>query len=287
MKIITDERCTGYWHPGHPERPERISSTSAKLRERNELPITWSKPGPCDEAAILRAHSPELVARLAEPEDFDADTPFLPNIADYARASVGAALEALRLARAGESVFSLMRPPGHHATRNRAMGFCYLNNMAIAVLEALATGAKRVAVFDFDVHHGNGTEAILLNQPGAGFFSIHQFPCYPGTGTRNVGSNCFNYPVLPQTLRGDYRHVLESAVEHLQSFKPELIGVSAGFDAYARDPLAQGSLEIEDFFWLGRSLRNLSVPVFSLLEGGYSPDLPDLILAYLRGLEGK
>ena len=87
------------------------------------------------------------------------------------------------------------------------MGFCYLNNVAIAVLEALATGAKRVAVFDFDVHHGNGTEAILLNNPGAAFFSIHQFPCYPGTGTRNVGDNCFNYPVLPQTPRGEYRHV--------------------------------------------------------------------------------
>jgi acetoin utilization deacetylase AcuC-like enzyme len=180
-----------------------------------------------------------------------------------------------------------MRPPGHHATRNRAMGFCYLNNVAIAVLEALATGAKRVAVLDFDVHHGNGTEAILLNNPGAAFLSIHQFPCYPGTGTRNVGNNCFNYPVLPQTLRGEYLHVLVSALEHLETFKPTLVAVSAGFDSYARDPLAQGSLEMEDFHWLGQSLRNLGVPVFSVLEGGYSAELPELILAYLKGLDGK
>jgi acetoin utilization deacetylase AcuC-like enzyme len=287
MRIITDERCTGYWHPGHPERPERIIATWEKLRSQTELPITWSTPGPGDDAAILRAHTAEHLARLSQGENFDDDTPAFPNLADYARASVGAALDALKAARAGETVFSLMRPPGHHATRNRAMGFCYLNNIAIAALEALATGAKRVAVFDFDVHHGNGTESILRNNAGAAFFSIHQFPCYPGTGTRNVGNNCYNYPVLPQTTRGEYLHILVSALEHLQAFKPTLIAVSAGFDAYAHDPLAQGTLEAEDFHWLGQSLRNLGVPLFSLLEGGYSTELPELIVAYLKGLEGK
>ena len=287
VRVITDERCVGYSHPGHPERPERIIATWARLRSQTELPITWSEPGTCDDVAILRAHAPEHLARLARLEDFDEDTPAYPNLVDYARASVAAALDALKAARAGETVFSLMRPPGHHATRNRAMGFCYLNNVAIAVLEALATGAKRVAVFDFDVHHGNGTEALLLNKPEAAFFSIHQFPCYPGTGTRNVGNNCFNYPVPPQTARGEYRHVLASALEQLQAYRPGLVAVSAGFDGYARDPLAQGALEAEDFYWLGQSLRNLGVPLFSLLEGGYSADLPELILAYLKGVEGK
>lgn len=287
MRIITDERCTRYSRPGHPERPERILATWEKLRSQAELPITWCTPRPADDQTILRAHTPEHLARVSVPEDFDDDTPAFPNLADYARASAGAALDALQAARAGETVFSLMRPPGHHATRNRAMGFCYLNNVAIAVLEALATGAKRVAVLDFDVHHGNGTQAILLNNPGAAFLSIHQFPCYPGTGTRNVGNNCYNYPVLPQTLRGDYLHVLASALEHLASFKPSLVAVSAGFDAYAHDPLAQGTLEEEDFYWLGQSLRNLGVPVFSVLEGGYSAELPELILAYLKGLDGK
>ncbi len=287
MTIITDEQCTGYSCPGHPERPERITSAGQKLRNQTELPIAWANPGPGSQEAILRAHSPEHLARLNEPEDFDADTPFFPNIADYARASVGAALEALRRARAGETVFSLMRPPGHHALRQRAMGFCYLNNVAIAVLEALATGASRVAVYDFDVHHGNGTEAILLNKPGAAFFSIHQFPCYPGTGTRNVGDNCFNFPVPPRTPRGEYRHVLQSAFEHLHAFQPGLVAVSAGFDAYARDPLAQETLEAEDYYWLGQSFRQLGVPVVSLLEGGYSTDLSELIFAYIKGLEGK
>ncbi len=287
MRIITDDRCAGYSHPGHPERPERITATVNLLRNQTELPIAWSSDGPCDESAILRAHTAEHLARLTKPEDFDPDTPFLPGIADYARASVGAALEGLKSARAGEMVFSLMRPPGHHALPRRAMGFCYLNNIAIAALEALAGGVRRVAVYDFDVHHGNGTEAILLNQPGAAFFSVHQFPCYPGTGTRNVGNNCFNYPIVPQAPRAEYRQVLQSALVTLQDFKPDLVAVSAGFDAYVRDPLAQGSLETEDYHWLGDSFRRLGVPVLSLLEGGYSPELPQLIFAYLKGLEGK
>jgi acetoin utilization deacetylase AcuC-like enzyme len=284
MKVITDERCTGYRMPGHPERPERISATLRKLREQDDLAITWGKPAKVDDRVLLRAHSAEHLERLKQEIDFDGDTPYLPGIPDFARASAGATLEAMRAARAGEMAFSLMRPPGHHATQNRAMGFCYLSNMAIAVLEAQATGAKRVAVYDFDVHHGNGTEAILLNKPNTAFVSIHQFPCYPGTGGRNVGNNCFNYPVPPQTPRGDYRHVLESALEHLKDFKPDLVGVSAGFDAYARDPLAEETLEAEDYYWLGASFRKLGLPVFSVLEGGYSDDLPELIFAYLRGL---
>ena len=287
MKIITDEHCTEYSRPGHPERPARITRSLEKLRAQKELTITWTKPASFEEAVLLRAHTPEHLARLVEPGDFDADTPFFPNIGLRARASVGAGLEALKTARAGEAVFGLMRPPGHHATRNRAMGFCYLSNIAIAVLEALATGAKKVAVYDFDVHHGNGTEAILVNKPGAAFFSIHQYPCYPGTGSRNVGDNCFNYPVPPQTPRMEYRRILTSALEQLQKFKPDLVAVSAGFDAYARDPLAQETLEAEDYYWLGQSLRKLGLPLFSLLEGGYSDDLPELIFAYLRGLEGK
>jgi len=287
VKIITDERCIGYHSPGHPERPARISSTLDKLRRQKELPIEWGQPGRADEAAILRAHTVEHVARLRIPEDFDGDTPYFPHIADFARNSVAAALNALKCARAGETVFSLMRPPGHHATRNGAMGFCYLNSIAIAVLEAMATGTQRAAVFDFDVHHGNGTEAILLNQSGTAFYSIHQHPGYPGTGTANGGKNCFNFPVTPGTPRNAYRKVLERALGELKQFKPELVAVSAGFDAYARDPIAQETLETEDFHWLGQELRKVGVPMFSLLEGGYSSDLPELVFAYLNGLNGK
>src|SRR5581483_9554792 len=242
MKIVTDEACLAYSAPGHPERPDRIRESLAFLRSQSELPITWSAPLPADETAILRAHSPKLVGRLGEEGDFDADTPWFPNIEEHARRSVGAALACLKAARAGDASFSLMRPPGHHATRNRIMGFCYLNSIAIAALEALATGAKRVAVFDFDVHHGNGTEDILVREPRAAFFSIHQHPCYPGTGTANVGDNCFNYPVAPETDRKSYRTVIERALKDLQKVKPDIVAVSAGFDAYARDPLAQETL---------------------------------------------
>lgn len=287
VKIITDERCAGYSSYGHPESPRRITATMAYLRQQQELSLAWIAPGRVSDQQILRAHSPELLARLKIPEDFDADTPFYENITDYARASAAAALDALSAARGGENVFSLMRPPGHHATRDQAMGFCYLNNIAMAALEAVATGAKRVAVFDFDVHHGNGTETILLNQPGVAFFSIHLYPFYPGTGGANVGNNCFNYPVAPASPYEIYRAALARALEDLKRFRPDLIAVSAGFDAYVRDPLGGGILEVEDFHWLGQSLRALGVPMFSVLEGGYSRDLPELILAYLKGVEGK
>jgi acetoin utilization deacetylase AcuC-like enzyme len=287
VKVVTDERCAGYAWPGHPEGPGRITGSLAGLKNQTELPIDWVKPGEVSDAQILRAHAPELLARLQIPKDFDADTPFYDNIAGYARASAAAALDALAAARRGESVFSLMRPPGHHATRDRAMGFCYLNNIAIAALEAAATGAKRVAVFDFDVHHGNGTEAILLDRPGTAFFSIHLYPFYPGTGSVNVGNNCFNYPVAPDAPRETYRAALARALDDLKKYQPGLVAVSAGFDAYVRDPLGQSALEAEDFHWLGQSLRALGVPLFSLLEGGYSKDLPDLILAYLQGVAGK
>ena len=288
VTIITDANCTGYARAGHPENPRRVAATVARLQSQTELPLDWVTPGAnvADEI-ILRAHAPEMLTRLKIAEEFDADTPFFENISSYARAAVSAALDALKLCRAGEPAFSLMRPPGHHATRERSMGFCYLNNIAIATLEARATGAKRVAVFDFDVHHGNGTEDILLNQPGVEFFSVHQHPAYPNTGSENAGHNCFNYPVAPSASRETYRAKLASALDDLRSYRPELIAVSAGFDAYAHDPLAEGTLLAEDFHWLGQSLRNLKVPLFSVLEGGYSHDLPELILAYLKGLEGK
>jgi acetoin utilization deacetylase AcuC-like enzyme len=288
MNVITDERCTTYSSRGHPERPARISKSVEKLQAQKELPVTWLSPVSIDDEVILRAHTREHLKRVKEAaENFDGDTPAHEHIYDHACRSIGGAIHAMRLARKGEWALSLLRPPGHHATRNQAMGFCYFNSIAIAALEALATGASKVAIYDFDVHHGNGTEAILVTEPHTAFASIHQHPCYPGTGTADVGNNCFNYPVAPKTPPAEYRKTLTRALERLGQQKPDLIGVSAGFDAYARDPLAQETLEAEDFHWIGGSLRKLGIPVFSVLEGGYSNDLPDLILAYLKGLEGK
>ena len=135
-----------------------------------------------------------------------------PEIADHARRSVGGALAALQAARAGEMAFSLMRPPGHHATRDTQHGLLLSQLHRHRRAGSAGDGREKVAVFDFDVHHGNGTEDILLNQPGAAFFSIHQYPCYPGTGGANVGDNCFNFPVAPKTPREDYRAVLSQAL---------------------------------------------------------------------------
>src|SRR5262245_30767147 len=157
MTIITDPRCTEYSKPGHPERPQRITGTVEKLKSQTELSLKWIEPLPVDDEIFLRAHSKELLALLKEaPADFDGDTPAYAKIFEHARRSVGGALAALKTARGGEMGFSLLRPPGHHATRQQMMGFCYLNSVAIAVLEALASGFSKVVVFDFDVHHGNG-----------------------------------------------------------------------------------------------------------------------------------
>lgn len=286
MNIITDPRCTEYSSRGHPERPARISRTVELLKAQDKLKLAWHEPAPVEDAAILRAHTAAHLEQIHKPFDFDADTPAHPGIADHARRSVGGALAALALAKRGEASFSLLRPPGHHATKDRAMGFCYLNSIAIAALVARAGGSQRVAVFDFDVHHGNGTEDILLDVPGCAFISIHQHPAYPGTGLADRGGNCFNFPVAPATPRAEYRATLVRAFTALKKFRPDMVAVSAGFDAYRGDPLANGSLEAEDFHWLGETIRQLQVPTFSILEGGYSNDLPELILAYLTGLTG-
>jgi acetoin utilization deacetylase AcuC-like enzyme len=284
MIVITDNRCTDYSQVGHPERPARITRAVETLREQTVVPVTWAEPLPVSAAQIARAHSANLLERLRSAEDFDADTPAYPDIRAHAERSVGGALHALDSALAGELAFSLLRPPGHHATRDQVMGFCYLNSAAIAALEALARGVKRVTVFDFDVHHGNGTEDILRCQPDCAFFSVHQFPAYPGTG-ESSHQNIHNYPVAPGVGREEYRQALERAIEDLRRYEPSLVIVSAGFDAYREDPLSDAALEVEDFFWLGKSFRSLGIPVANVLEGGYSRDLPELILAYLHGLE--
>jgi acetoin utilization deacetylase AcuC-like enzyme len=285
MIIVTDHRCTEYHQPGHPERPQRVSRTAERLRAQTRLKLDWGEPAPVEEAQLLRAHAEHHLSRLGEPLDFDADTAALPGIKAHALRSVGGALRALKEATVGQAAFSLLRPPGHHATMERAMGFCYLNSVAVAALEARARGTPKVAVFDFDVHHGNGTEDILLDVEGCAYFSVHQFPAYPGTGAESYG-NAHNHPVRPNAAREEYRRALSRALAELQRYEPALIGVSAGFDAYRGDPLAAEPLEREDYHWLGDTLRSYGVPVFSVLEGGYSDDLPDLVLAYLLGLGG-
>ena len=288
MHVITDERCLKYSKPGHPERPQRVAGTLKLLREQEDLKINWLAPLEIKgDKVILRAHDLAHIHNIGNPiGPLDGDTPDYRDIDNHARRSLGGALHALQLARNGKPNFSLLRPPGHHATRDRAMGFCYFNSIAITVMAARAAGVKKVAVFDFDVHHGNGTEAILHKQDGCAFFSIHQHPAYPGTGLKSF-DNCHNYTVPPDTSNADWRKTATKALADIKNYKPDLIAVSAGFDAYKRDPLCQQKLEIDDFSWIAKQLLQLKTPLMSILEGGYSNDLPKLIFAYINGLMGK
>jgi acetoin utilization deacetylase AcuC-like enzyme len=231
---------------------------------------------------LLRAHTRGHLDRVKNATaDFDADTAAHPNIYEHAARATGAAIEVAREAMKENLAFSLMRPPGHHATRDRAMGFCYFSHVAVAALEALASGAERVAIWDFDAHHGNGTEEIVANNPRIAFASIHQFPGYPGTGTGSF-ANIHNFPVPPRARRNDHVSAVRRALDQLVAFQPDLLLVSAGFDAYAGDPITEMTLEQEDFAKFGRWLRETDIPSGAILEGGYSDELPELIEAFLN-----
>jgi acetoin utilization deacetylase AcuC-like enzyme len=278
MIILHDPQCAEYGSSMRPEQPARVVKSAAHLK-RAHPGWSWQVPEPAGEADVLAAHTPALLERIGHEPDLDADTPYFPGIRDHALRAAGAALASVQLARQGQRVFSLMRPPGHHATRTTAMGFCYLNSIAIAAVATATAGAK-VAVWDFDAHHGNGTEDILRDRSGTFFASVHQFPGYPGTGTESRG-NIANFPVAPRTPPAAHRDALARSWEAVQDFAPDLVLVSAGFDAYAGDPITAMSLEAGDFAELGHWLRQSGRPAAAILEGGYSEDLPRLIDAFL------
>jgi acetoin utilization deacetylase AcuC-like enzyme len=288
MLLLHDPRCADYGSSMRPEQPARLTRSSAHLRTAHP-DWTWRVPAESvvTDEVLLLCHTPAHLQRLGQARDFDADTPYFPDIGSHARRSVAAALEAAQHAltsREREPVFALMRPPGHHATAGQAMGFCYLNQIALAAAYAQEfLGAMKVAVWDFDAHHGNGTEAILRERGDVFFASVHQFPAYPGTGAADLGPRIRNWPIPPHTPRGEHLAVLRDSLDAVVAFGPELILVSAGFDAYARDPITQMTLECDDFATLGRWLRATGRPAAALLEGGYHEDLPLLIDAFLTG----
>jgi len=279
MQIFHDPQCADYGSSARPDQPARTQRTAAHLREVHPEWI-WEVAPPAGEEVLRLGHQAAHLQRLQLPEDLDPDTPYFDGIYDHARRAVGSAMAAAELAQTGKKAFSLMRPPGHHATSRQAMGFCYLNHIAIAGLHAQAQGVGRVAIWDFDAHHGNGTEAILHGRDNVLFTSVHQYPGYPGTGTESF-DNCRNWPVAPQSPRSMHLDALRESWEAVLAFHPELVLVSAGFDAFVHDPITDMTLETEDFATLGSWLKEAGLPTAAVLEGGYSNQLPQLTDAFL------
>jgi acetoin utilization deacetylase AcuC-like enzyme len=293
--LLTHPDCAEHLVPaGHPERPERLAAIEnaladprfAKLK-REQAPL-----GTTDQARL--AHAPDYVDFIEEsrPEHgfarLDPDTSMSPKSWDAALRAVGAATRAVDAVIAGEvkNAFCAVRPPGHHAETRRAMGFCLFNNAAIGAIHARKKhGLDRVAVVDFDVHHGNGTQEIFWSEKNLFYGSTHQMPLYPGTGapTETGVGNVYNAPLAPGSGGEQFRDAVETVIlPALDAFRPDLVIVSAGFDAHARDPLANLNLVEPDFAWVTGELlaiaeKHASGRLVSTLEGGYD----------LQGLAGS
>jgi acetoin utilization deacetylase AcuC-like enzyme len=279
LTLIYDQIATEFGQDHHPERPARLINTEAYLLDKHPDWV-WIKPRLATEEEVFRAHRPKHLERLRQPLDFDTDTPYYPSIEEHARRAAGAAIGAVEMALRGKKAFALMRPPGHHATSADAMGFCYLNSIAIAAHYALATGCERVGIWDFDAHHGNGTEEIVFGNRRIRFASVHQYPGYPGTGTISRG-NVFNWPIAPNSDAQEHASAVHRALDQLVDFNPDLLLVSAGFDAFAGDPLTEMTLERKHFATFGRQLQATGLQAGAVLEGGYSTELPILVEAFL------
>ena len=277
---------------GHPERVERLAAVTAALSAPEFDDLTRMIAPMADEAALLLGHPQTYVdwVRAQMPDSgraaLDADTHASPATWEAALRGVGgcmAAVDAVLTGRA-RNAFVATRPPGHHAERTRAMGFCLFSTVAIAARHALEHhGLSRVAVVDFDVHHGNGTQDVLWDEPRALFISSHQMPLYPGTGAaseRGGSNNVLNLPLPPGSDGAAMRRAFQTqGFARLRDWAPDLILISAGFDAHADDPLANLMWDETDFAWITRGLCDIADEVcggrvVSTLEGGY--DLPAL-----------
>ena len=321
MRLISSPRFANHLTPpGHPESPERAEIFDGVAERARLRGVEVVEPAEAPDDALLRIHTRAHLAAISATSGkasmLDPDTYTSPETATLAKLAAGAAILAvdhcLTSAQApggGDSpqwhgfrargAMALVRPPGHHAESGRAMGFCFFNNIAIAAAHARARGVDRIAIVDYDVHHGNGTQHSFYDDPNVLFVSTHQYPFYPGTGAASeIGTGAgagftVNIPLEGGATDGDYQRVFESiVVPVLHSFKPALLLVSAGFDAHERDPLAQMRVTTPGFIWMTTTLRDLADDVCGgrvalVTEGGYDlRALADSLDAVCGVLEG-
>lgn len=305
FRLFSHPACLGHdTGEGHPERPARLITVLAALAAQFPGMTRHSEHASrASLEALSRVHAPHYIARVleAQPSDvewLDADTALSPGSAEAALRAAGAVVAATDWVLSGDRrrAFCAVRPPGHHAEPATAMGFCLFDNIAVGAAHAFAThGIERIAIADFDVHHGNGTQAIFEREPRLLFVDSHQMPLYPGTGaaTETGVGNIANAPYPPLSSGADVRALWrDELLPRLDAFAPQLLFVSAGFDAHRDDPLAQGLLEAGDFGWITSQLveiaeRHARGRIVSTLEGGY--DLAALAasaVAHVAALRG-
>jgi acetoin utilization deacetylase AcuC-like enzyme len=307
ISIFTDARMLEHvTPPSHPERPERLAAILRHL-DRTGLAQSCARGNvrPAIDEELQRVHTPGYVAAVsniqaAGPTQVESDTWMSAGSGLAARLAAGAGVEAVSwtLEEPGRRALCLVRPPGHHARPDEPMGFCFFGNVAVAAADARdRLGLARILVVDFDVHHGNGTQEIFYDDGRVAFLSIHRYPFYPGTGASDeTGTGpgigfTRNVPLPFETSRADYRGVFRNALEAFaDQVRPELVLISAGFDAHAEDPVGSLGLEVEDFDTLTRLIVNVAEAhaqgrIVSILEGGYNvPILSACVEAHLRAL---
>ena len=304
LRLYTHAACLAHdTGEGHPERPARLAAVLDALAARFPGLVPHEAPRATREA-LLRVHAPGHIARVLDTEPgadlhwLDADTALSPGSAEAALRAAGAVVAATDWVLDGEHrrAFCAVRPPGHHAEPATAMGFCLFDNVAVGAAHGFAAhGVERIAIADFDVHHGNGTQAIFEREPRLLFVDTHQMPLYPGTGaeTETGAGNIANAPYPPLSGGAEVRALWrEALLPRLDAFAPQLLFVSAGFDAHRDDPLAQGLLDADDFGWItgelvGIAERHARGRIVSTLEGGYDLDaLAASAAAHVGALRG-